>query len=474
MPAAHSRLIALLVGAAFVVILNETIMGVALPHLMTDLSIPATTAQWLTTAFMLTMAIVIPITGFLLQRFHTRQIYIASMSAFSTGTLIAALAPGFEVLLVGRIVQACGTALMMPLLMTTVMSLVPEERRGQMMGTITIVIAVAPAVGPTISGAILSGLSWRWLFWLVLPIALLALAVGARLVRNVTEPRRLSIDVLSVVLSAIAFSGIIYGLSSIGEDAQGDTPIAPPIPIAIGVVFLIAFCARQLQLRDRALLDIRVFRSRVFSTAVVLMGVSSMALFGAIILLPLFLQTARGASTLEAGLVLLPGGLMMGLFSPFVGRWYDRYGARPLVVPATLVLGGSLLWLSALDQASPTYEVVIAYAVLSISLALMFTPLMTSGLSAVPMQLYSHGSAVFSTLQQVAGAAGTALFITILTRGQISAADDGLDTAAATAAGFHDALLWAVPLTVVAFALSLTLRSKRDQAPAAPLEAPAA
>jgi DHA2 family lincomycin resistance protein-like MFS transporter len=467
MPKQHLRLISLLVGATFVVILNETIMGVALPHLMDDLSIPATTAQWLTTGFLLTMATVIPVTGFLLQRFHTRQIYLAAMTAFSTGTLVAALAPGFEVLLAGRIIQATGTALMMPLLMTTVMTLVPEERRGQMMGTITIVIAVAPAVGPTIAGLVLSGLSWRWMFWIVLPIALLALAVGARLVENVTEPHELPIDLRSVLLAAVAFSGTVYGLSAIGEDARGDTPVAPVIPIVIGVIFLLLFGWRQLRLGDHPLMDIRVFANRTFAFSVGLVGVSMMALFGAIILVPLFLQNARATSTIETGLILLPGGLMMGLFSPFVGRWYDRFGARPLVIPSTVVLGGSLLWMSTLDRSSATLEIVLCYAVLCMSLALMFTPLMTSGLGALPVNLYSHGSAVLTTLQQVGGAAGTALFITIFTKGEVSATHDGMRDAAATAEGFHDAVVWASALCIVAFALSLLIRSRPAPAPGA-------
>ena len=177
--ARNKLVIVLLLVSAFVVILNETIMGVALPHLMADLDISASAAQWLTTAFMLTMAVVIPVTGYLLQRLNTRPVFILAMSLFSAGTLISALAPGFAMLVIGRIVQASGTAIMMPLLMTTVMTLVPPESRGRTMGNISIVISVAPAIGPTISGLILSVLEWRWLFLLVLPIALCALALGA-------------------------------------------------------------------------------------------------------------------------------------------------------------------------------------------------------------------------------------------------------------------------------------------------------
>lgn len=181
-------LIGILVIAAFVMILNETIMSVALPTLMVDLEITATTAQWLTTGFLLTMAVVIPVTGYLFQRFTLRQVFVTAMTLFTVGTLLAASAPGFELLLLGRITQASGTAIMLPLLMTTVLTVVPAHKRGAMMGVISIVIAVAPAVGPTISGVILDSLNWRWMFWLVLPIALVAFGIGTTLVKNV--PRR--------------------------------------------------------------------------------------------------------------------------------------------------------------------------------------------------------------------------------------------------------------------------------------------
>ncbi|WP_156448632.1 MFS transporter, partial [Mycobacterium sp. NAZ190054] len=216
-------IIALLVGSAFVMILNETIMSVALPALIVDLDIAASTAQWLTSGFLLTMAVVIPMSGSLLQRFPARGIYLASMSLFCTGTLVSALAPGFAVLLVGRVVQACGTAVMVPLLMTTVMTLIPADRRGQMMGTISIVIAVAPAVGPTLSGVILGSLNWRWMFWIVLPIALVALTAGLVWLRVPDERQSPTpIDVISVPLSAIAFAGLVFGLSLMGgHGAQG-------------------------------------------------------------------------------------------------------------------------------------------------------------------------------------------------------------------------------------------------------------
>src|SRR3984885_13907003 len=223
---ARNRLVInLLLVATFVVILNETLMAVAIPRLMHDLQVTADAVQWLTTAFLLTMWVIIPVTGFLLQRINTRPIFILAMSLFSFGTLIAIVAPNLQALVVARIIQASGTAIMMPLLMTTAMTLAPAETRGKTMGYITTVISVAPAIGPTLSGVILNYLSWRWMFALVLPISLGALVLGARRMQNVTTPHSAALDGLSVVLSAFAFGGIVYGLSSIGvAAAPGSVP----------------------------------------------------------------------------------------------------------------------------------------------------------------------------------------------------------------------------------------------------------
>lgn len=310
--------VGLLVASTFVVVLNETIMGVALPRLMADLQITAGTAQWLTTGFLLTMAVVIPISGYLVARFPLRKLFTAAMTLFALGTLLAALAPGFEVLLAGRIVQAGGTAVMIPLLMTTVLTIVPVTHRGRMMGVISVVIAVAPAIGPTVAGLILSALNWRWMFWLVLPLAVLSLVLGAVWLRNVIETRPAKFDVLSVVLSALGFGGLIFGLSSIGEAVSGHAPVAPWVPIVVGALSLVGFVIRQLVLQrtDSALLDLRTFRSRQFSIAIILVVVVMAALFGSLILLPLYMQQVLGLDTLAVGLVLLPGGLLMGSSPP--------------------------------------------------------------------------------------------------------------------------------------------------------------
>ena len=414
--AGRNRLVInLLLVATFVVILNETLMAVAIPRLMRDLNVTAGAVQWLTTAFLLTVSVVIPITGFLLQRMNTRPIFICAMLLFTLGTLIATLAPNLEVLILARIIQASGTAIMVPLLMTTVMTLSPPDTRGKTMGFISAVISVAPAVGPTISGVILNFFSWRWMFLLMLPISIGALALGARRMQNVTTPHHAPLDGVSVVLSAFAFGGIVYGLSNIGVPT---TPGTLPAGIfsAVGTVFLAVFIFRQISLQTTGypLLDLRTFDSRNFTVSVLLMASMMMALFGTIILLPIYMQNVLGLSTLQTGLLLLPGGLLMGLLGPHVGRLYDKVGPIRLMVPGVIVVSAVLWAMTQLGPATWVGYILAGHVVMSVGFAFLFTPLFTASLSSVKPSLYSHGSAVIGTIQQVAGAAGVALFVALM------------------------------------------------------------
>ncbi len=441
-----------MLAATFVVFLNETIIGVAIPRVMADLHITASTAQWLSTAFMLTMAVVIPTTGFLMQRLNTRTVFILAMSLFTAGTAIAAIAPGFEILLAGRVVQASGTAIMMPLLMTTVMTLVPPHSRGRTMGNISIVMSVAPAVGPAIGGLIVQGLEWRFIFILVLPISIAALVLGAMRVQNVTEPRSVPLDTLSVILSAFGFGGLIYGLSSLGEAASGVAAVAPWIPLVFGGVSLALFILRQLVLQrdDRAFLDLRTFTSRGFTVAIILMVIMMGALFGTVFLLPIYMQEVLGIEPALSGILLVPGSLLMGVAGPIIGRLYDRVGPRPLILPGAIVVSAALWGFYALlSEGTPWGLVLALHIFLSVGLAFMFTPLFTSSMAALNPRLYSYGSATIATVQQLAGAAGTALFVALFTIGQLSAAGDP-DSAAAEAVGVHNAFMAGAIISLLA------------------------
>ncbi|WP_331714283.1 MDR family MFS transporter [Auraticoccus cholistanensis] len=451
-------IIPILLLSAFVLILNETTMSVAVPRLMVAFSVDATVAQWLTTAFLLTMAVVIPLSGFLLQRLTTRTVFFLSLGLFSAGTLACALAPTFAVLLVGRIVQASGTAVMMPLLMTTVLTLVPIARRGRVMGNISIVIAVAPTLGPTASGLIQDAFGWRWVFGLVLPIALAMLVAGAFRLKNFGTTSKAPVDVLSVVLSAFGFGGLVYGLTQLGESFGGNIATML-VPLGVGVLALALFVLRQLglQKQDRPLLDLRTFRSRTFTIGLGIMMVAFGALLGSGILIPIYLQDLRGLSPAQTGLFVMPGGVMMGLMGPLVGRLYDRVGPRVLVLPGVAALAALLLLFGRADLETPMVLLVVLYTVMMLTLGLTFTPTMTAALNSLPPRQYSHGSALVGTLQQVAGGAGTALLVTVMSVRWAALEESGTPSVQAHMGGIELAFTVAAVLALAAVALAVML-----------------
>lgn len=463
----HFRAIALLMASAFTVILNETTMSVALPPIMDELGVTATVGQWLTTAFLLTMAVVIPATGYLINRLGTRGAYLLAMSLFTVGTALAMVAPGFAVLVTGRVVQATGTAIMMPLLMTTVMTIVPAHMRGRVMGNVGLVIAAAPALGPTLSGLLLEPLGWRGVFAVVLPIAVLALVAGLLWIRDVNEKDTHHLDPLSLLLTIVAFGGLVWGLSGLGEagHANGGT-LNPWIPLVTGVVFFGLFVWRQrvLQRTDSALLDLRTFRERNFRVAIAIMAVSMLSMLGTLIVLPLVLQDAMGMTPLESGLIVLPGGLAMGLLGPVVGRLYDRVGPRPLLVPGTVLVTLGIGMLAFLHPGISPFYVLGAHVLLSLGLSAVFTPLFSSALGVLKPHQYSHGSATINTVQQVAGAAGIALFIAIMTLRSESLTESGVAAADAMTTGAS--LAFGIGAGVMALTIGLATMIRRAESDA--------
>lgn len=465
--------------AAFVVILNETLMAVATPKIMASFGIGAGVAQWVSTAFMLTMGVVIPISGFLIQRFHTRTLFQGGLGLFCLGTLLAGIAPLFPLLVLGRVVQACGTAIMMPLLMTTILALIPLERRGAAMGNVTVVIAVAPALGPTISGLIVQHFTWRFLFLFVLPIALSVLFYGRRTLMNVTEPRHAKLDIASVILSALAFGGIVFGFTNAGEGGGGWGSPLVIAPLAVGLSAFVIFARRQLVL-PQPVLNLRAFSYPAFALSAAIVGAVMALLFSTIILLPLFLQSAHGMTPLRTGMLMLPGGVMLGMSAPLVGRAFDRWGPGVLATSGSLSLMTALWMLTRITPVTPLVQIIAMHCALTLGVSLLMTPVQTTGLNHLPRPLHPHGTAIIGTLQQVSGAVGTALLVTVMTS-QTRIALAGVTVSAAAAAasatsemrmaalahGFQSAftvsaLLSTVPLALV---LWLVLHLKRTPAP---------
>lgn len=460
-PAPVKVMLAVLVSTAFVMMLNETTVAVALPAIMDDFSILASTGQWLLTGFLLTMAVVLPATGWVLERFTTRSVFLFATIVFLLGTIAAALAPTFLVMLIARVAQAIGTAIIMPLLMTVTMTLVPAERRGTVMGLIGVVMAVAPALGPTVAGAVLAFTSWHGIFLVMVPLVAIATLIGAFKLKNIGSRTASRFDVLSMVLSIFAFGGLVYGLSSFNAIFGGGSAARVPLIIlTVGVVGLGLFIWRQLVKgkQDKALLDLRPLKVRNFTLSLIVMMGLMAALLGVVSTLPLYLQGSLLVTALVTGLVLLPGGLLEGALSPFAGRLYDRFGPQPLIAPGMFIVMGSLFWLSAVSERSSVWLVAGIYILFSVGLAALFTPVMTTALGSLPANLYGHGSAIFNTLQQLAGAAGTALMITIYGNVGARAVAGGASETAAQAEGASVAFFASGVVALCALVFSLFIK----------------
>lgn len=423
-----------LVAAAFVVILNETITMTAVPRLMEHFGVGATAAQWLSTIFLLTMAVVIPITGWFLQRVTTRTAFMLAMGVFLVGTALAAIAWAFPVLLVARVIQAAGTAVMFPLLMTTLMEIVPPHQRGRVMGYVTLAISVAPALGPAVSGVVLHFLDWRWIFLVVLPIAAAITIGGLRGLTNVGTIVVSSVDWLSVVLAAVGFGGLVYGLSEFANPAARSLAIVWTV---VGVIGIAVFAWRQARLvrGPGPLLDLRTLRIDTFRTSLALLAIGFMGMLASMLLLQLYLQDVRDLGPLETGLLVMPGGLAMGLLGPVIGRLYDLHGARRLVRPGAVVFALAMAGFAFFGSTTPIWLVLVLHVVLMLSLSFVFTPLFTVGLGALPHELYSHGSSLLGTIQQVAGALGTAVSITVMTLRTVDLQTNGVPEIEAAAGG---------------------------------------
>ncbi|PQZ97409.1 MFS transporter [Arthrobacter sp. MYb224] len=442
-------------------ILNETVLTVALPGIMSDMNISAAAGQWLTTGFLLTMSVVIPTTGFLLQRFSTRSLFIFVLSSFFIGTLLAIFAPSFAVLLAARIIQAIGTAIVLPLLMTTTLTLIPMHKRGAVMGLNSIVISVGPAVGPTVSGAIVHAWGWHYIFVLMAPLSMIILALGIIFLKLPSNTRKLPVDVISVILSALAFGLLVYGISTI-EKASEDM-LLTVATFAIGLVSLALFIRRQIRLtrEGKELLNLTPFTSRTFTFAILMIMIAFGTLLGSIMMVPIILESGKGISSLAIGMMLLPGGLAQAIVSPIFGRIYDRHGPRPVLIPGAIMLAlGQWMYVSVTTE-TELWMFMLSHSVFSIGLALLMTGLMSSAMASVNPRLYGHGSAIFNTGQQLGGAIGTTIFITVLTALSNAKLQEGAELAEALFAGAHAAFIVGALLGTAGVVLSLFVKVEK-------------
>ncbi|WP_234122821.1 MDR family MFS transporter [Clostridium hydrogenum] len=451
-----------LIIAGFCCMLSETLLNMALKNLMVQFSISATTVQWLSTGYMLIMGISIPVSALLIQTFTTRQLFLTSVIIFLLGTIISSLSLSFPMLLVGRLVQAIGTGILIPNIVNTLLIINPIEKRGKALGTFNLVMFCAPAIGPTVSGLIIQSLNWRWLFFIILPFSVVSLLLGYKYIQNVTELTKPSIDLLSIVLSTIGFGGFIYGVSNIG--ASNSALIAAPI--IISCIALAAFVIRQLHM-DEPMLDMHPFKESMFSLGCILMIVMHMINFATMLILPMFLEGALGLAAFTAGLLMLPGGFLNGLISPIAGHLYDKFGPKALIAPGYALSAISFLVLSRLVSTSISIPIIITLHCLSlIAVGLINTPIQTNSLNQLSPKYYPHGTAIMNTLQQIAGAFGTALFVAVMTSYQkkyllgVSNPSSVKHQSLSLVFGVHNTFLIETGVLFVALILSLFICNK--------------
>lgn len=406
-------MIAILFIGGFVALLNNTLLNIAIPAIRDEFSIAPSTVQWITTGYMLVNGILIPASAFFIQKFTNRRLFLTAMSLFTIGTGLAIISPTFSILVAARMIQASGAAMMMPLLMNVMLTAFPVERRGTAMGLFGLVMFTAPAIGPTLSGWVIQQYSWRMLFGIILPIAIVILIYAFFRLRNITPNNDVKLDVFSLIISSIGFGGLLYGFSSAGE--KGWTDITVYGTIIIGVIALITFIMRQLRMDD-PMLDFRIYKHPMFALSSAISIVISIAMFSAMILTPLYVQEVRGISPLDSGLLMLPGAITMGLMSPISGRLFDKYGARVMAIIGLSLTIFTTFMMSQFNLETGYFYIMTIYTIRMFGMSLVMMPVMTNGLNQLPMVSNPHGTAINSTLQQVSGAIGSALLLTVMTK----------------------------------------------------------
>jgi len=465
-------MIGILFFGAFVSFLNNSLMNVALPSIMVDLGIKDySIVQWLSTGYMLVGGILVPVSAFLLTKFTNRTLFITSMALFTVGTIVAAVSPNFGFLLAGRMIQAAGSAAMSPLLMNIMLISFPREKRGTAMGIFGLVMITAPALGPTLSGYIVEYYDWRLLFEMIIPFAVISLVLAIWKLENVMPTKKTNLDYASVVLSTLGFGGLLYGFSSASSAGWSDISVYGTI--TIGAISLVAFIWRQFKQKE-PLLNLSVYKYPMFALSSAISVVNAVAMFSGMILTPAYVQSVRGISPFDSGLMMLPGAIIMGIMSPITGKLFDKFGPRVLGFVGLGITAISTYMLSHLQIDSSYSYIIFIYSIRMFGISMVMMPLMTNGLNELPTRLNPHGTAVNNTIQQIAGSIGTAIFVTIMNSkaeksaiSQMSELDPATITAEVKAHISQLALLHGIQFTFVVatfttlFALILTLFLKR-------------
>ncbi|WEV74167.1 MFS transporter [Bifidobacterium sp. ESL0798] len=404
----------------------ETAMNVTFPTLMKEFGINTETVQWVTTANLLTIAIVVPLSAMLKARFRTKSLFLVANLSFLAGLILEIVTPNFALLVTGRVIQGIGAGIALPLMFNIILETVPPQRIGLMMGFGTLLTAVAPAIGPTFGGVIVSNTSWRVIFACLMPVVIISLILGITCIQQISEIRKISFDIPSIVLIALTFGGLIYGFSSMTTKPILSIQVGGAI--VVGLVALVLFCTRQLKI-TAPIIDIRTLRNLRFSGFVIAFFLQQVVSLGLSFILPNYLQLADHSSALVAGLTLLPGAALGAVFAPLGGRILDAIGPKP-----PLIFGGAcaiiaVICMFAFGHHLSAPVAAAIYLLYMLGIGISSANIMTTGLSHLSGKEQSMGNAIFNTAQQFAGAVGTSIAAAILAAGQAATSDIAAGTA---------------------------------------------
>lgn len=389
-----------------------TALATALPAILSDISIDASTGQWLTSGYSLAMGIVMPLTAFLITRFSSKKLYISAICVTIVGLILAAIAQNFEILMIGRIFQAVGNGILAAMAQVLLLSIYPTEKHGSVMGWYGLSINAAPIIAPTIAGVIVDLLNWRAIFIITLVIMVITLIFAIMVFEDVLETKVTKFDMISFVLSAIAFTGVTLGIGNIGVSSFFSFNVLGML--VVGIIALIIFSNRQFKISE-PFLDLSVLKNNGYVIAVVSTMLLYMVMMGANIILPIYIQTILEKSATISGLIMLPGSVICMLINPYAGKIYDKIGIKNLYLIGAVAMLGSNLVMCFLTVNTTIWVAIICNTVRNASIAFLMMPVMTWGINCVDSSKKAHASAIISSLRTIAGAIGIAVFVNIMT-----------------------------------------------------------
>lgn len=427
---------------SFCGVIVETSMNIAFPTLMKEFNITTSTVQWMTTIYLLAVAIVVPLSSFFKRNFKTKTLFIYANLFFILGVLIDAIAPIFPALLLGRIIQGLGTGIALPLMFNIILENVPESKIGLMMGLGTLITAVAPAVGPTFGGLVVSSLGWRYIFVILLPILIISFFLGIKNINQKSPLQKSKFDLLSLIALILTFSGLIFGFSNMSQ-----MNITVVLSFAVGIIGLICFILRSNSLAE-PLLNLGVLKNHIFSGHLFSFFLFQILSLGFAFILPNYIQLVNGNNATIAGLAVLPAGVVGAILAPLGGKILDEVGARIPILSGVTLANISLIIFTIFSLKLSNTMIIWFYIIYMLGMGMSFGNIMTDGLKYLSNNDQADGNALFNTLQQFAGATGTSVVSAIIAQSQNNS---HLSTATSTAIGTQHAFIVLVILGLINF-----------------------